>query len=96
MTVGKSHSIAVIGGDGIGPEVIGAGVQVLDAAAKKNNFKIDWTPYDFSSDRYKKEGVYIPKDGLTQLKKHEAIFFGAVGAPGMGIHFAIFICLAYE
>jgi isocitrate dehydrogenase len=79
----KSYSIASIPADGIGPEVISAGVEVLNALAETlQTFDLDFTHYDWSSDTYKKTGKYIPDGGLEQLKKHDAILFGAVGAPG--------------
>jgi isocitrate/isopropylmalate dehydrogenase len=81
--VKKSYSIASIPADGIGPEVISAGIEVLDALAETlQTFDLDFTHYDWSSDTYKKTGKYIPDSGLEQLKKHDAILFGAVGAPG--------------
>lgn len=80
----KSYSIASIPADGIGPEVVEAGVEVLKALAETlQSFELDFTDYDWSSDTYKKTGKYIPDGGLEQLKKHDAILFGAVGAPGM-------------
>lgn len=79
----KSYSIASIPADGIGPEVIEAGITVLKSLAKElQTFDIDFTHYDWDSERYKKTGSYIPEGGLEQLRKHDAIFFGAVGAPG--------------
>ncbi len=79
----RTYSIAAIPADGIGPEVIEAGIEVLSALAESlGSFTIDFTNYDWSSDTYKKTGKYIPDGGLEQLKKHDAIFFGAVGAPG--------------
>jgi hypothetical protein len=68
------YKIAQIGADGIGPEVIDAGVRVLHAAAKKlGHFKFDFTELDWSSDRYKKTGSYIPDDYIEILKQHDAI-----------------------
>lgn len=79
----RTYSIAAIPADGIGPEVIEAGIEALSALAESlGSFTIDFTNYDWSSDTYKKTGKYIPDGGLEQLKKHDAIFFGAVGAPG--------------
>ena len=79
----RTYSIAAIPADGIGPEVIEAGIEVLSALAESlGSFTIDFTNYEWSSDTYKKPGKYIPAGGLEQLKKHDAIFFGAVGAPG--------------
>lgn len=79
----RKHSIATIGADGIGPEVIDAGVQVLrKLASLDGTFALDFKEYDWSSETYKKTGKYIPDGGLDELKKHDAILFGAVGAPG--------------
>jgi isocitrate/isopropylmalate dehydrogenase len=78
-----SYSIASIPADGIGPEVIDAGIAALQALADTlKTFQLDFTHYDWSSETYKKTGKYIPDGGLEQLKKHDAILFGAVGAPG--------------
>jgi isocitrate/isopropylmalate dehydrogenase len=72
-----------MGADGIGPEVINAGMQVLKKLAELDGtFKLRFTDYDWSSETYKKTGQYIPDGGLEELKKHDAILFGAVGAPG--------------
>lgn len=79
----KTYSIASIPADGIGPEVIEAGIEVLKALAETlQTFELEFTDYDWSSDTYKKTGKYIPDGGLEELKKHDAILFGAVGAPG--------------
>ncbi|GKT82330.1 tartrate dehydrogenase [Colletotrichum tofieldiae] len=78
----KSYSIASMGADGIGPEVVEAGVEVLKALSDTlGTFDLNFTDYDWSSETYKKTGKYIPDGGLEQLKKHDAILFGAVGAP---------------
>jgi isocitrate/isopropylmalate dehydrogenase len=80
----KNYKIACIPADGIGPEVIDAGVKVLEAlSAASKSFTLDFEHYDWSSETYKKTGKYIPDNGLEDLKKHDAIFFGAVGAPGL-------------
>lgn len=72
-----------MGADGIGPEVINAGVQVLKKLAELDgSFTLDFKDYDWSSETYRKTGKYIPDSGLEELKKHDAILFGAVGAPG--------------
>jgi len=81
------YSIACMPADGIGPEVIGAGVEVLKALAEASgSIKFHFTDYDWSSETYKKLGKYIPDGGLDDLKKHDAILFGAVGAPGKQTH----------
>lgn len=76
------YKIAVIPADGIGPEVIQAGIEVLQALASKLNLSLEFTNYDWNSETYKTTGAYIPEGGLAELKRHDAILFGAVGAPG--------------
>lgn len=79
----KSYSIASIPADGIGPEVIDAAIAVLRTLSETlGTFDIDFTHFEWSSETYKKTGKYIPDGGLEELKKHDAILFGAVGAPG--------------
>lgn len=98
----RKHSIATIGADGIGPEVLEAGVQVLKKLAKLDgSFRLDFQDYDWSSETYKRTGQYIPKDGLEQLKKHDAILFGAVGAPDVPDHISLWglrlaICQTFQ
>jgi isocitrate/isopropylmalate dehydrogenase len=80
----QTYSIASIPADGIGPEVIDAGIKVLQTLSNTlGTFKLNFTHFDWSSDTYKKTGKYIPDGGLDELRKHDAILFGAVGAPGM-------------
>ncbi len=72
--------IASIPGDGIGPEVINAGLEVLDAVASRvGTFALSVDPFDWSTERYKRTGEFMPADGLDQLKAADAIYFGAVG-----------------
>lgn len=86
-----SYRIASIPGDGIGPEVISAGITVLQKLASTlNTFDIDFENFDWSSDYYKKHGRYIPEGGLEKLKQFDAILFGAVGAPGMCLEIVSF------
>lgn len=77
------YKIAVIPADGIGPEVIQAGIEVLQALTSKLDLRFEFTNYDWNSETYKTTGKYIPDGGLEELKKHDAILFGAVGAPGI-------------
>jgi tartrate dehydrogenase/decarboxylase/D-malate dehydrogenase len=76
-----SFRIAVIGGDGIGPEVIEHAVKVADAAARKEGAGLEWNRLPWSTDFYKKTGRIVPEDGWDTLRKHDAILFGAVGSP---------------
>jgi 3-isopropylmalate dehydrogenase len=73
--------IAVIGGDGTGPEVTAEGVKVLNAVAKLENFRVELTELDWGGDRYLKTGEALPADGLNQLRRFDAILLGAVGHP---------------
>lgn len=77
------YRIASIPADGIGPEVIGAGITVLkELATSLNKFDLEIENFDWSSDYYKKHGKYLPDDALVTFKKFDAILFGSVGAPG--------------
>lgn len=79
-----NYRIASIPADGIGPEVISAGIQVLRKLADcLRSFTLDIELFDWSSDYYKANGRYLPSDALSTLRTFDAILFGAVGAPGM-------------
>lgn len=87
---GKPYKIACMPADGIGPEVIGAGVTVLKALSEASGqYEMEFEDYDWSSETYKKTGKYIPDGGLESLKKHDAILFGAVGAPDVPDHISL-------
>ena len=73
--------IAVIGGDGIGPEVIDEAVRVLERAAKLQDARLDWNHLPWSSKVYLQTGERVPSNGWEVLAKHDAILFGAVGLP---------------
>src|ERR1700694_355203 len=77
------HRIAAIPGDGIGKEVVPEGRRVLDAAARRFGFELEWQDFDWSCEVYARTGRMMPEDGLEQLAKFEAIFLGAVGVPGV-------------
>jgi tartrate dehydrogenase/decarboxylase/D-malate dehydrogenase len=86
----REHKIAAIPGDGIGPEVIAAGLEVLDVLAKQDGgFALKVTHFDWGSDYYKKNGVMMPPGGHNQLRDFDAIFFGAVGAPDVPDHITL-------
>jgi isocitrate/isopropylmalate dehydrogenase len=98
----RVHNIAAIPADGIGPEVIEAGADVLAALARRNG-TVDYklTFFDWGSDYYKKHGVMMPADGLEQLKPFDAIYFGAVGAPDVPDHITLWglrlpICQGFD
>lgn len=98
----ESYSIASIPADGIGLEVVAAGLQALDVLAKRDGgFRIDVTEFDWSSERYKRTGSFMPEDGIEQLKKFDAILFGAVGAPDVPDHLSLWglrlpICQGFD
>jgi tartrate dehydrogenase/decarboxylase/D-malate dehydrogenase len=76
------HRIAVIGGDGIGPEVIEAGCRVLESLAEvERGVTFAFQRFDWGSDYYRRHGRMMPEDGLMQLQPFDAIYFGAVGDP---------------
>ena len=77
----KNYNIAVIGGDGTGPEVAREGVKVLKTAADKFGFKIDFTDYDYGGDRYLRTNEVLPESAASDMKQHDAIFLGAIGHP---------------
>ena len=78
----RKYNIAAMGGDGIGPEVVEAGVQVLKVCAERDGgFILDFQDFDWGSRYYRNHGVMMPADGASQLRNFDAILFGAVGAP---------------
>jgi 3-isopropylmalate dehydrogenase len=79
--MGKTYKIAVMGGDGTGPEVAAEGVKVLKAAADKFNFNLELTDFDYGGDRYIRTGEVLPDNAVEELTKHDAIFLGAIGHP---------------
>ena len=86
----KIYKVAVIGGDGIGPEVIAEGVKVLNAAAELDGgFAFDFTHYPWGCEYYLQNGRMMAEDGMEHLAKSDAIFLGAVGAPGVPDHISL-------
>ena len=75
------HKIAVIPGDGTGPEVTAEAVKVLKAAAAKFDFKVELTEFDFGGERYKRTGELLPDSAVEELRKFDAILLGAIGHP---------------
>ncbi|MCY0097002.1 tartrate dehydrogenase [Hoeflea ulvae] len=86
----NNYKIAAIPGDGIGKEVVAAGVQVLDAVARQSGtFEADVTTFDWGSDRYKATGSFMDEGGAEMLRPFDAILFGAVGAPDVPDHVSL-------
>ncbi|MCJ7774584.1 MAG: 3-isopropylmalate dehydrogenase [Desulfobacterales bacterium] len=77
----KKHHIAVIPGDGTGPEVIEEGVKVLKAVAAKCNFKLEFTTYKLGGENYISTGEILPESVLESISKADAIYLGAIGHP---------------
>jgi tartrate dehydrogenase/decarboxylase / D-malate dehydrogenase len=97
-----TYRIASIPGDGIGTEVIAAGLRVLDAIAKREgNFRFEVKSFPWSSDYYLEHGHYIPEGGLDELRRFDAIFFGAVGSQRVPDHVSLWglrlpICQGFD
>src|SRR5579871_4757606 len=86
----RQYRIASIPADGIGPEVISAGLDVLDAvAARDGGFTLTVDHYDWGSNWYRKHGEFMPADGLAWLRTADAIYFGAVGDPNIPDHITL-------
>ena len=79
----KTYNIAVIPGDGTGPEVVDEGRKALRAAADKFGFKIQTTDFDFGGDRYLRTGEILPDSAVEEMKQYDAMFLGAIGHPGV-------------
>ncbi|MGK7869821.1 tartrate dehydrogenase [Falsiroseomonas sp. E2-1-a20] len=98
----RRHRIAAIGGDGIGPEVVAAGLRVLEATAEVDGgFGFDVRNFDWGSDHYRRTGRMMPEDGLAQLAPFDAIFFGAVGDKEIPDHITLWelrlaICQGFD
>jgi 3-isopropylmalate dehydrogenase len=77
------HRIAVLPGDGTGPEVVEEGLKVLAAAAEAKGFDYETVSYDFGGERYLATGEVMPEAALDELRSFKAIFLGAIGHPGV-------------
>jgi tartrate dehydrogenase/decarboxylase/D-malate dehydrogenase len=89
----RTFRIAAIPGDGIGREVIAAGVEALQACARRDGgFQIAFDHFDWGSERYKKTGAFMPENGLALIKGHDAILFGSAGAPDVPDHITLWGC----
>jgi len=75
------YTVPVIPGDGIGPEIVAEGCKVLEAAADKYNFSLDWKEYSLGAEHYLKTGELVTEETLKELSKYRALFLGAIGDP---------------
>jgi tartrate dehydrogenase/decarboxylase/D-malate dehydrogenase len=84
-----THKIAVIAGDGIGQEVIPAGIAVIEAAARGSGVSLQFTELPWGCDYYTQHGRMMDPDGFERLKAFEAIYLGAIGSPAVADHIAV-------
>jgi 3-isopropylmalate dehydrogenase len=77
----KTYRIAVIPGDGTGPEVVAEGMKVLEAVSRRFGFKMEFHSYDFGGERYLRTGETLPEGALQELRGFDAIYLGAIGHP---------------
>ena len=89
MSSRPKYRIATIPGDGIGKEVIPAGRRAVDVVAKRHGFDVMWDEFDWSCERFAETGRMMPKDGVAQVRSHDAIYLGAVGFPGVPDHISL-------
>ncbi|GAB49722.1 tartrate dehydrogenase [Mobilicoccus pelagius] len=84
-----TYRIACIPGDGIGTEVVPAACEVLEAVGAAHDLEFRFTGFDWSCERFTREGAMMPPDGLDRLREHDAILLGAVGYPGVPDHVSL-------
>jgi tartrate dehydrogenase/decarboxylase / D-malate dehydrogenase len=88
----KSYKIAAIPGDGIGSEVVSAGVEVLNAVAKREgSFEFKFDHFEWGGEYYKKHGRMMPENGRDQIRNHDAILFGSAGHPEIPDHITLWV-----
>jgi tartrate dehydrogenase/decarboxylase/D-malate dehydrogenase len=85
----KTYKIAVIPGDGIGKEVVPEGIRVLDAVGSRHGVAFHWEELPWSCETYARTGRMMPEDGLDRIRRHDAVFLGAVGYPGVPDHISL-------
>lgn len=85
----SAQRIAVIPGDGIGVEVVDAARAVLDAVCARHGITLEYRMFDWSCQRFEREGTMMPDDGIETLREFDAIFLGAVGWAGVPDHVSL-------
>lgn len=85
----RTLSIAAIRGDGIGPEVVDATLPIAIRAASLEDVHVDVTHLDWGADRFLREGAVMPEDGIDEVRRHDAVLFGAVGRPDVPDHLLV-------
>jgi tartrate dehydrogenase/decarboxylase/D-malate dehydrogenase len=83
------YRIAVVPGDGIGREVVPEGKRVLEVAAKRFGFDLQWDQFDWSCEYYAQHNRMMPEDGLERIAQHDAVFLGAIGWPTVPDHISL-------
>ena len=89
MTPSRSHSIAIIAGDGIGKEVIPAGLATIEAATRGTGISLKLTELPWGCDYYLSHGRMMDVDGFEQAARFDAIYLGAIGSPAVPDHIAV-------
>ena len=86
----RTFKVAVIAGDGIGPEVLAEGIKVLDKVAELDgSFKVEYTHFPWGCEYYLEHGKMMDDDGMDKLNEYDAIYLGAVGFPGVPDHISL-------
>ena len=83
MSEAKKFSVAVIAGDGIGPEVIGEAKRIAEAAAGRGGASFEWVDYPFGAAHYLKTGEILPESAISEMGEHDAMLLGAIGDPAV-------------
>ena len=95
----KSYKVAVVAGDGIGPEVVREGLRVLERIASMEGFEVALTRYPFGAEHYLKSKEIFPETAFSEVKQQDAILLGAIGDPRIEVgllEFGIIAKLRFE
>ena len=85
----RTYRVAALPGDGIGKEVVAPAMLLVERAAAPHGVRFEWETFDWGCERWQDQGAMMPEDGLDILAEHDAIFLGAVGAPGVPDHVSL-------